>query len=228
MDHSEAIRSQATERYLLGELSGDLREQFEDHYFSCAECAADLKYSAMFVESAKSVMAVPPVLAPAHATRGWLALFLRPSFAAAALALLLAVVGYQNFVVIPGLRTGVSQLSDPQALQTFTLAAGISRGAEPPPIAVGARPFALFVDLPPVAGHFSSYLCDFQSEAGALEFSLAIPAARVTDSISLLIPASRLSPGKHILVVRGLAAGAAAGTSPTEIARYPFTLVIAR
>ena len=35
MDHSEAVQLMATERYLLGELSPDQREAFEEHFFEC-------------------------------------------------------------------------------------------------------------------------------------------------------------------------------------------------
>jgi Putative zinc-finger len=230
MDHSEAIRAQAVERYLLGELAADLREQFEDHYFSCPECAADLKYSAMFVETAKSVLAVPPVASLQPAPAGWFARFLRPGMAGAGavLALLLVVLAYQNFAVIPSLRSQVSQMAAPQTLQSFSLAAGAARGALPAPLVVAAgKPFSLFVDVPPSA-HFASYTCDFETESGSLEFSLPLSSAQVTDSIQLLIPPSRLQPGKHILVLRGRGAEALSASNATEIARYPFTLEINR
>jgi hypothetical protein len=33
MGHDEAVQTLATEKYLLGELSSEVREQFEDHFF---------------------------------------------------------------------------------------------------------------------------------------------------------------------------------------------------
>ena len=44
MEHTEAVQLRAAERYVLGELAGDLRAQYEDHYFGCAECAEDLNW----------------------------------------------------------------------------------------------------------------------------------------------------------------------------------------
>ena len=44
MDHSEAVRLMATERYLLGEMSPDVREAFEGHLFECEECALDVVF----------------------------------------------------------------------------------------------------------------------------------------------------------------------------------------
>jgi anti-sigma factor RsiW len=42
MTHEDAIESQAVERYLLQEMSEDEREIFEEHYFDCHVCAADV------------------------------------------------------------------------------------------------------------------------------------------------------------------------------------------
>src|SRR5579859_7140734 len=39
MNHEEAIRMMGTEQYLLNELSPELREQFEEHFFDCGICA---------------------------------------------------------------------------------------------------------------------------------------------------------------------------------------------
>src|SRR5215467_5533997 len=73
MDHNEAVRQNATERYLLDELDPELRDQFEEHLFDCQDCALDLRAGAMFVEQSKIILAEPDVsrapkeLAPAKA-----------------------------------------------------------------------------------------------------------------------------------------------------------------
>src|ERR1700757_1664055 len=103
MDHAEAVRQQATERYLLDELDPELRDQFEEHLFDCQDCALDVRSAAMFVEQGKLILAEPSAHAavknpvPAAAKPGWFA-WLRPAFAVPVFALLLAVIGYQNFV----------------------------------------------------------------------------------------------------------------------------------
>src|ERR1700758_1532691 len=106
MDHEEAVRQNATERYLLDELDPELRDQFEEHLFDCQECALDVRAGAMFVEQSKVILAEPQasyavVQQPARETakRGWFA-WLRPAFAVPVFALLLAVIGYQNFVMV--------------------------------------------------------------------------------------------------------------------------------
>ena len=125
MDHNEVVRQKLTERYLLNELEGEQRDQFEEHYFECPECALDIRAGSEFVESSKVILAQPAEaeqVAPVRrATRsGWWA-WLRPQFAGAALALLLAVVGYQNLVTLPRLR-GVQQ--QPQTLPFAVVAVG--------------------------------------------------------------------------------------------------------
>src|ERR1700751_56088 len=59
MDHKEAVRQNATERYLLDELDPELRDQFEEHLFDCQDCALDVRAGAMFVEQSKVILAEP-------------------------------------------------------------------------------------------------------------------------------------------------------------------------
>ncbi len=57
MDHNEAIQLQAAEKYVLGEFPPSLRDQFEEHYFECQECALDVKAAAGFVDNARVALA---------------------------------------------------------------------------------------------------------------------------------------------------------------------------
>src|ERR1035441_1684537 len=41
MDHDAVVRQNMTERYLLNELDPEARDEFEEHYFDCPDCAAD-------------------------------------------------------------------------------------------------------------------------------------------------------------------------------------------
>jgi len=53
MDHSESIRLMAAEKYLLGELTPELRDQFEEDFFDCQECPFDVRAGAALVENSK-------------------------------------------------------------------------------------------------------------------------------------------------------------------------------
>jgi len=56
MDHNDAIQLQAAVKYVLGELSQVQRDEYEEHYFDCAECAVDIKALATFADTAREVL----------------------------------------------------------------------------------------------------------------------------------------------------------------------------
>ena len=65
MNHSDAVRLMASEKYLLDELEPQLRENFEDHMFGCHECALDVKSGIALIQHSKVVLGTPePVLMP--------------------------------------------------------------------------------------------------------------------------------------------------------------------
>jgi hypothetical protein len=160
---------------------------------------------------------------------------LRPSFAVPVFAALLLLVAYQTFLLIPRLRgagpqsAGALATAAPQALASFSLITAGSRGGEQLTVAVApGQPFSLYFDIPP-DGHYSSYICEIVNSAGAAEYSLNISTEQAKNAVQLLIPSSSLRPGKHVLVVRGLGTqGSAVGSAATEVARYPFTLVVSQ
>ena len=236
MEHTEAVQLKAAERYVLGELTGDLRAQYEDHYFGCAECAESLKLAAMFAENTRAVLeaeaaterlAAPAVAARAPARGGWLAAFLRPSFAVPVFALLLLFAGYQNLIVIPHLKTAAPSAA-PQTLPSYSLITADSRGGEPPTISMPAnKPFSLYIDIPPEK-QFPQYVCEVLNASGAIEYSLNISGQEAQNSVQLLMPPETLKSGNYTLVVRGLAMPESAAGNGTELARYPFTLAYSK
>lgn len=228
MDHQEAIRIKAAERYVLGELGGELREQYEEHYFTCPECSSELRSAAAFATMARDVFSAEtaglPATSPREPRAVFFAFFLRPAMAMAAIVLLALVVGYQNLRVIPRLRTAVSQSDAPVALTSFSLIGANSRGAAaasiaPPP----GRPFSLFLDIPP-QNQFPIYTCELEDAAGARKFALEVTAQQAKDTVQLLIPAGLLPAGNYAVVVRGFQNAMSGGAGATEVARYPFTL----
>jgi len=56
MDHNEALRLHAVEKYVLGELPPSLRDEFEEHFFECQECALDVNAAAEFVDNVRAVL----------------------------------------------------------------------------------------------------------------------------------------------------------------------------
>jgi len=107
MDHQMALTTQAVERYTLGELTSPEREDFEEHFFSCADCIAALREyetfaantRAVFKEDAELAPRITPAPAPVPAViqagwrqrlSGWFGVrILAPAFAAVILAFVL-------------------------------------------------------------------------------------------------------------------------------------------
>ena len=222
MDHTEAVRQNATERYLLDELDPELRDQFEEHLFDCQDCALDLRAGAMFVEQSKVILAepaVPPIKEPARAPAkpGWLA-WLRPAFAVPALAVLLAVIGYQNFVTYPKLTAAVNQ---PQVGPWASVNVS-TRGAGETIIKTHAgEGFGLIVNLPPEDG-FASYGVDLYNPDGKLEWSGPISASPADEGRQIYVPGHNRLPGTYSLVVLGVTSAG----ERKEISRHSIDLQI--
>jgi hypothetical protein len=228
MDHSESIRLMAAEKYLLGELTPELREQFEEHFFDCQECALDVRAGARLVEHCKVVLSEPVAVSPAMvpvsaAAQPRAFAWFRPAFVAPILAALLVVIGYQNLVTYPKLKGEVAIVNQPQVLASASLINANTRGAERTPITV--RPgesFLLFVDIPPDA-RASSYLAELHGPDGNSEWSLAIPAETAKNMVPIRVPAGHRGPGMYTLVLRGVDSSGGKGF---EVGRYPFELLI--
>jgi hypothetical protein len=205
MNHQEALQQNATEKYLLNELDPELRDQFEEHLFDCQDCAIDVRAAAMFVEQSKVILAESPAPAVvrqparAEAKPGWLA-WLRPAFAVPVFALLLAVIGYQNFVTYPGLM----QAANEPRIGPWVSVNVDTRGTETKQIkAHRGEGFGVLLNLPPEDG-FASYAVDLYNPAGKLEWSGPISIAPADEARQIYIPGRNRLPGTYTLVVRGI------------------------
>src|SRR2546426_10431607 len=107
MDHEEAIKLRAAERYILEELSPDERDDFEERYFMCVECADEVRSVFALADNAKSVFAghaqsAAPRPVALHDRPPNCSVRLRPAVATpVAAALLLGVTLYQSAWVVP-------------------------------------------------------------------------------------------------------------------------------
>lgn len=228
MNHSEAVQQKAVEQYLLGEMSGALRDEFEEHFLSCAECAADIRAGAAFIGSARQVLRLEPSLptetSPARARGGWLATLLRPAIAVPAFAILLAAVFYQGYVKIPQLRSQLSEANAPRTLASFSLIAANARGETPVVVTVSPnQPFALYVDIRPNPS-FSRYTCEVENVNGNPAFSVQLSAEEAKNTVQIFVPPARLTPGDYVMVVRGIGAPENVQSGGAEVMRSHFSL----
>jgi hypothetical protein len=206
MDHTAVVRERMTERYLLNELGSEVRDEFEEHYFDCPECALDVRAGSQFVEHSKVVLAESSSPIPVRATsgpdpvhRGWFA-WLRPAFAAPALALLLAVAGYQNLVTYPRLQ---AELKRPQVLPAVSVNVGTwGAGGTPTSIPEG-KGLLLFVRIPP-DGAYVRYTAELYNPGGKLEGSFAIAATAGQDQWPVTVPRIDREAGTYTMAVHGV------------------------
>ncbi len=229
MTHKDAMDLGAVDKYFLGQLAADERDRFEEHFFSCKECSEEVRLTAIFLDNLKEVLKEPyairtekrePEISPAPAAvRRW---FFAPQIGLAAGIALLAIVGYQNTVVIPHLNREVAQLAGPQSYPPFFLTASRS---EPNVVTAnrGDKRISLQFDKVPNRP-FQSYQCELRSADNRLISQFTVPVPAQGDGWQLLLPIEGLASGSYTLSVRGAAPGNA--PEPVELAQYHFKLEI--
>jgi hypothetical protein len=230
MNHDQVIREQAVERYLLGELAEDTRAQFEDHFFDCAICAADLKSGAMFVEGLRlERQPVPlPAASPQHGMRlvakrapsAWLRPWLVPALAAS-----LLVIAYQNVVVLPGMRQSTAAVQSPALMSNVVLANIGARGTDVPKLTASAHgAFVISLDIPTKTDD-ASYICSLYNASGERLWQMPVPAQQAENTVFLRVPTDKAAAGQNELRVLGVPSS---GGAPAEVGRYRFNLQISQ
>jgi hypothetical protein len=205
MEHEVVVRQQMTESYLLGELQDKDREEFEAHFFDCPECARDVRAAALFVEQSKMLLAEQPSAsthpaplreAKSRSNSGWLS-WLRPAFAVPALALLLAVIGVQQY------RLQHKQVG-PQLLPLASINIGTwgaSEAHDQIELAAPNQSFLLLVKIPP--DNCPEHTAELYNPAGKPEWSLTFPTNPGQDQ-ALQVPGALRAAGTYKLVVNGV------------------------
>lgn len=208
MDHNQAVELQLAVKYVLGELPTVQRDEFEDHYIDCPECAKDVYAAAAFSDTAREVFREEARTEAAPASereRGqsrWFAWF-RPVVAVPAFAALLLVLGYQSFVAVPHWKNAAMQSAAPRVLPMFSLIGANTRGPGGLVFKVGqGEPFGLYVDVP-VDSTNRTYLLRLEDPAGnsTILHSFKYEEAQKTQIVKV-DPGNR--PGAYQIVVLGM------------------------
>jgi hypothetical protein len=224
MDHTDATCSMASEKYLLHELSGAELEEFEEHLFQCHECAMDIRAGSVFLERGKvelagSSFAVRKRVPESQDAFGWFRWW-RPAFAIPAMAVLLVVIGYQNFVTYPSLKGAVAGNREPALLPVAPLVSSAARGSSSAAITVRrGEPFLLPLDIPG-QNNYSSYRIELHNSTGGVEWSLPASGDAAKNTLPIVAPGTEKA-GRYEVVVIGLDAR---GEKTAEVARYPLEL----
>jgi hypothetical protein len=233
MDHAEAVRLNAAESYLSGELPEALRDQFEEHYFDCFECANDLKSLDTFRTASRIVFEEEVVRVSPRQPEGerpgrfsWL----RPLVAVPAIAALAAIVAFQNVVTIPALKQRPRTAPVAEAYGSSFRLQGTTRGESIATVSVHPNEgFALDFDFIP-AQAFASYQGLLLDDAGGSILTFHLPGELANKEVHLAVPAGLLHAGKYSLVLNGvrdaegrLASGLAPGGN--EVQRLAFSVI---
>ena len=120
-----------------------------------------------------------------------------------ALALLLAVAGYQNLVTYPGLR---SELRRPQVLPAVSVNVGTWAGGGTPTSIPEGQGLLLYVRIPP-DGVYMRYTAELFSPAGKREGSFTITPTAGQDQWPVTVPGIDREAGTYTMSVRGVTAG---------------------
>ena len=211
MDHDDAIRLKAVEAYLLGDLSEEMKEEFEEHYFACRECAIDVQMGTAFVEGSKVLLSQQPGSQAAAAPKSklWLS-WLRPAFTVPVMALLLVVIGYQAMIH----RSHGPGMASNTAATAIYLPAGVSRGVNEAVPVKPNSPFAVQFDIP-WQQRFSSYTYELHSPSGELLWSVTVPSEVAKNTVSVATYVTAAGSGDYTLQGRGVdAAGQTQEFSP--------------
>jgi anti-sigma factor RsiW len=207
MEHQEAVSTLASERYLLGEMTDTERDSFEEHFFSCAECAEDVLIGDKMREGVRAGLGWrggAGVTTPwAVRERAWRPAIVIPWAAAASL---MVVAGYESFQATSMRR----ELARPMALSPFTLRAA-TRGQELTVPATAGSVVTLAVDLS--GNRFDGGLeYEVRMESADVVAAGDAPAPAPGAPLLLLIPSSVFKrAGLYVLALRSASrAGGAA------------------
>jgi anti-sigma factor RsiW len=205
MDHEVAHNTQAIERYLLGEMPLEERDSFEEHYFSCKDCAEEVRAGAMLTRDLKRALREG---VPAR-TSAWAAWLKWPVLAPACAAMLLAVVvGYQNLAVLPELRA-------PRAIGAAVILDGQTRSGLPK-VSEGA-PLRFQMALDGVTAS-ERLRVELDGAAGRTIEAGEVASPEPRQPLDVFFPGT-LEPGRYAVVVRENPGG-------REVARSSFEIVV--
>ena len=228
MDHSEAVRLNMVEKYLLGELSPDARDQFEEHYFDCPECAADVRALSTFMATSRTIFNEGSAMKTPSAVRnparlGWFG-WLRPAVAVPAIAALAAVVIFQAAVTIPNLKEQAATQRGGQVYESSFRVQGSTRGENVSRIAIDPnQSFALDFDFTP-SQTFRSYRGTLANSSGSTVLTFRVGGDESNKELHLVIPENKVSPGRYNLVFTGENGAVDSGQTKNEVQRLSFAV----
>lgn len=214
MEHHEAHDTQATERYLLGEMNDAERDLFEAHFFDCPECAADVRAGMTLMAAGRDVTQQDAKVRrfEPNPKPGWRAWFPQ----AAAAAVIFAILGW-----LGGTRMNAPAAGGVQLVQrAIDLETGLERGPEaPPPAKLRANEVVRASFFVPPHDDAASYLVSVRNHAGRELSSNPVTRQQAAEPVELVLRA--LPRGSYLVVIEGVRKDG----NRFSIAEIPFDVV---
>jgi hypothetical protein len=235
MTHPEIEQREIFEGYLRGRLSPAEREAFEDHYFGCDQCFAQVKEAGIFAAGMRDAVASGSL--EEKPRRIWWAY---PGFGFAATAATVCLAAWLGWFELPRLRSELaaqreqtsrqmqrnSELTQQLAMARPTagnlplLILDATRAAEAPPwkLPQDARQLALWAEVGPSA-QFAAYRLDVVDSKDQLRDSIAGLVKNSYGAVAAVIPSDRLSAQSYRVRLYGLG-----GDRARLVAEYGLTI----
>jgi hypothetical protein len=199
MKHEDAIQSQSVERYLLREMTEDEQGIFEEHFFDCAVCAADVTDGTRMMMAGRAVVEEERKEREAARAGTSNVVPIRKSWwplpAAAAASLILPLLGGGI-----GYQLARQQHESTEFVRIVRLDTGVSRGGTPVEIPAVRPGEVLRFDVPE-RDDAVRYAADVTC-GGKTESTHRISRAMAEDALSLRI--GELPAGRCELEVQGV------------------------
>ena len=192
MTHDEAKKSMAAEAYILDDLEAAERNAFEEHFFDCTDCTADVLDTSKIADGVRTGNVVR--------FRG----YSRWAAAAAAAAVAIGLAHSVPQVASLWHRTPApigQQASVPAREQTIDL--DTARAPQAPFIIVGNQPVSVGFVIP-VTDPRPPYVCELRDDAGVIIGSTKVDTIeKASNPVSLVIAAGKFRSGHYTLGIRG-------------------------
>lgn len=200
MEHDEAVRSKAAERYVAHELSAAEQDAFEEHLFDCPECADEVRLELTFSVNARAV-AREPQPRPQQTGGKWLG-WLRPSPAMGlSLAANLALAAGLALVLVEHAR----EAGQPRLARIYFAPGPAHGAADVHVLGRGDRFYGVRFLAP--SQKSLSYFYEILDVSGRRESSGFLAAPSMEDAeLSVQAPVEGLPNGVHTLQIRACGA----------------------
>ena len=224
MEHDVAIKNNAAERYLLGELNEREMEEYEEHFFSCSFCAEEVKIGSEFIDHAREVFKTDflpepdpaPVAKSTIWGRFWSSLRVPAPAFACALFVLVGSFSIYQYSVITDLRKPELFTSEAKMLRA-------SRGANDKEVRMPShQPIRIAFQIP--NGDFGSYIVEILNDKGVKQSSMPVTASQAKNTIQVKFRSGSLQPGNYIVVIEGVTSNNGESGAQQEVIRYPFSV----